>query len=200
MRRPILVATFSSSTSGGGTTLIPIIDLNGASSGVDQFSSYAAGNPATYVLLDATVTDADSANLASLTIVGTTWGDDGADEQLEFGAALFPSDADFSTTRVAGATTFAIAYTASTKTFAISKNGGGVFPPADATTLLQEMAYWNQAITPTEGNRVFTIVANDGVNTSDTATLTISVLSTVAYGDLFDGVGVLFDGVGVIIR
>lgn len=165
----------------------PIVDLNGASGGINNSFTFTEDDAFTYVCPNATVTFAS--NLTSITIAITGLADDGT-EYVEFGALQIASNsANSSNNVIAGATTFAIGWTLATTTIVATKSGGGSFSAADAEDLLQILAYWNDTTPVTEGSRVFTITATNGTVTSTAATATVTVqhLQPVFRGLVFLG-------------
>lgn len=158
----------------------PVIDLNGAGVGTDAAGTFTEGDGAETYLTAATVSDADGDELATLTIVGTDgFGEDTSNDIVSFSAEAYPSNANKTATVVAGSTTFQIAFVTATKTFTITKNGGGTFPAADCQALVRLFAYNNTATPPDTSDRVFTFVVNDGTANSATATLTVTVEESI---------------------
>lgn len=155
----------------------PVVDLNSLTGGNNSLYTFTQGDEASYVIPNVDLSDVDGATLTSITIVGTTYGSDAADESIEFGAVQFPSNVNGSNTLLVGSTTFALSYNSTTKTINITKNGGGSFPIADGQALLEIFTYYNTANPITEGDRIFTFVVNDGISDSAISTLTISVVS-----------------------
>ena len=156
--------------------IAPIIDLNGASGGVNATYSYTEGDEASLVIPSALVSDADGLVIESITIVGMSgFGLDGADDIVEFGAEQYPSNANKTANVTFGSTSCEIAYTTATKTFVISKAGGGDIPKADTQLAVRGFTYNNTAAPPDVTDRVFTFTVNDGEDDSATGTLTISV-------------------------
>ena len=68
----------------------PSVDLDDGSGGVNATYTFTEGDEASYVAPNVAIADSDGSTLTSITIVGTSFGQDGADEQIEFGTALFP--------------------------------------------------------------------------------------------------------------
>ena len=160
----------------GPSNAAPVIDLNGASGGINASGTFTEGDAATAFLTAATVTDSDDTDLASITIVGTNgFGEDVANDIVSWGAVTFPSNADKTANVTAGATTIQVAFVTATKTFSCTKSGGGVIPIADAQTFIRAFAYNNTATPPDTSERVFTFVANDGTANSTAAVLTVTV-------------------------
>ena len=160
----------------GPSNAAPVIDLNGASGGINASGTFTEGDGATTFIASATVTDADDTDLASITIVGTNgFGENVANDIVSWGAVTFPSNADKTANVVAGATTIQVAFTTATKTFVCTKSGGGEIPKADAQTFVRAFAYNNTATPPDTSDRVFTFTVNDGTTNSSTATLMVTV-------------------------
>lgn len=164
-----------------GFLTAPVIDLNGATAGINANGTFTEGDGATTFLGSATVTDADDTELASITIVGTNgFGENAANDIVAWGAVTFPSNADKTADVTAGATTISVAFVTATKTFTCTKSGGGTIPIADAQTFVRAFSYNNTATPPDTSARVFTFVTNDGTDNSATATLTVTVAATTA--------------------
>lgn len=144
---------------GGGDVgaIAPIIDLNGSAFGIHESGTFTEGDSSTAYIDSATVYDAEGAGLSGMTMTcGGHWGDDGADEVIAFDTWTTDANTDESSTLVVGATTFLLAYVASTGVLTITKNGGGAFPAADAQSLIRLFEYVNSSGSPTEGDRSFT--------------------------------------------
>lgn len=152
----------------------PDLDLNGGGGGIATTGLFTSGDSATAYMGSATVADDESEPLATLSIVGTGV-QNGASEVLTIGGTAYPLNANKTATGTAGGTTFSIAYVTSTQTFTITKSGGGTMPLADVQSLIRAITYYHSSITPTAGDRVFTFVVSDGVDTSTPATLTVTV-------------------------
>lgn len=163
----------------------PVIDLNGASGGINVSGTFTEGDVASTYLTAATVSDADDTELASITIVGTNgFGEDTSNDIVSWGAVTFPSNADKTANVTAGSTTISVAFVTATKTFTCTKSGGGTIPIADAQTFVRAFAYNNTATPPDTSDRVFTFVCNDGTANSTAATLTVTVVA--AAGESID--------------
>jgi CshA-type fibril repeat protein/VCBS repeat-containing protein len=162
----------------------PAIDLDGATIGTNFTSTYAEQGAAVAIVATgatgATITDADS-NLQSITIVASA-APNGNSEHLNFNGTAVGLGSNSTTTVVVGATTYSIVYTASTRTFIITNDVGGLIPSGgDTNTLVRSITYDNSSDNPTNGgtstNRIFTFTATDttpGTAAARTATVTIS--------------------------
>ncbi|MEM9881449.1 MAG: malectin domain-containing carbohydrate-binding protein [Planctomycetota bacterium] len=132
----------------------PVVDVDGPSSSGGYLADFVAGGGAVSVVApDATLTDADSATLASLT-VSLDATPDGADEVLT---------ADTSGTPIIAA------YAGDT----LSLTGSASV--ADYRQVLGTVAYDNTATEPTAGTRTVSFVANDGTLDSAASTAVVSV-------------------------
>ena len=160
----------------GPSNAAPVIDLNGASGGINASGTFTEGDSYTSYLSSATLTDPDGDPLVSLTMTcGGQWGDDGPDELIKFDTWVTDSDTDKTENLVVGSTTFQLAFVAATGVLTITKSGGGTFPAADGQALQRLFQYVNPAEPPTAGDRTFTWVANDGTDNSTAAVLTVTV-------------------------
>lgn len=138
--------------------------------------TYYEGDEATLLTSFATIEKPDGTTLVSLTVIGDSFGQDAATEQIEFSTKNFPSNADKSDTLVVGSTTFALAYTAATKTLVATKSGGGSFPLADGQALLRLFTYYNSTSGPDPTTRKFSIYVNDGTDDSLGSTVYVPVV------------------------
>ncbi|MCA9009128.1 MAG: hypothetical protein KDB01_05245, partial [Planctomycetaceae bacterium] len=145
----------------------PVVDLNGPETGVNFTSTYTPGDPAAAIVdTDATVTDADTANLISATI---TLGSPSSTESLSITGAP-------GTINVA-------AYNSATGVLALT----GSASLADYQTAIRLLKYADTNTAAT-GNKSVSIVVNDGTANSDPATATIVRGSAPLSGDM-DGDG-----------
>lgn len=151
------------------------VDLNGVGVGSSSSFTFLEGYEPSYIIPNASIVPGKFHTLEALTIIGTNFGLDGANESVEFGAAQFPSNANNTELLTVGSTTFSIQYVASTKTFNITENGGGNFPITDANALLASMVYYNVEDPITVGDRYFAFTASDQNFTSTTSIATVSV-------------------------
>lgn len=125
------------------TNAPPAVDLNGADAGFNYSATFAEnGPPVNIVASTATITDSDNTTLANLKLVVSA-APNGADEKLTIAGAAVPLNANLTTTATAGGTTFQIVYVSASRTFTITKNGGGSAPIADLQTLLLGVTYEN---------------------------------------------------------
>jgi HSP20 family molecular chaperone IbpA len=154
------VASDGTNTSNTATTTLtigaaPAIDLNGSEAGTGFAATFTTGGgPVNVADSDATLTDANSTNLASLTVTIVNR-PDGASEIL-------------AATTVTGVTS----------TF----NNGVLTLTGSATveqyqTMLRSVTYNNTDGTPTTTPRTITFVASDGTNNSNTATTTVTIVT-----------------------
>jgi len=160
-------------TEAGNTA--PVVDLDG-SGGTNDFTA-AFEEDAGAVLItdtDATIIDAENSELASLKVTVSA-NPDGADESLTVAGVAFPLNADLTSTGIVGGTTFQVAYVTSTRTFTITKNGGGTAQVGDLQTLLRGITYNNLSNTPNTTARTITITANDGNADSTAAVSSVTV-------------------------
>ncbi|HAH05921.1 MAG TPA: hypothetical protein DCM05_05215, partial [Elusimicrobia bacterium] len=160
-------------------TAAPALDLDVANAGTANYSgAYVGGGAAVNVTnSDAAVTDIDDTAMATLAIV-VGGRQDGAAEEVYFGAETYALNANKTATRAYGGTTFQIAYVAATGTFTITKSGGGEMPKGDIDLLIRGMTYKDTAGSPTAGNRTFTFTVNDGSTDSNSPVSTIAVGGT----------------------
>ncbi|MFO1304131.1 MAG: IPTL-CTERM sorting domain-containing protein [Burkholderiales bacterium] len=137
------------------TNALPVIDLNGAPSGIDfgPVTFTEGGGPLPIVDAAAlTVTDADSATLASATVVITNL----ADAAAEFLSVTCIDAAPGCSGAILAAD---VVYTPATGTLAIAR----VAPLADYQALLRTLRYDNTSPTPTATQRNITVTINDGI-------------------------------------
>jgi len=138
----------------------PVVDLNGAAAGSDAAVSFAQPAPLT-LAPSTTVTDPDSANIASLhaTLVARPDGD--AFESLSLDASA-----------AAAATTagLTVSYTASTGLLSVT----GSASQATYQTILDGVLYNDTAATPLPSDREVDVVLNDGLADSAPHHVTIS--------------------------
>ena len=154
---------------------LPVVDLNGPNPGVNESAVFIDGDGTMSLCVNTTVTDADGDPIVSMSIVGSGFTAD--DEIIKLGTTPveFPIGSDLSTTVTAGSTTFAVAFTTSNKTWAITKSGSGSAVASEWQTLLQSLKYVNDTTPVTTGERTLNITASDSGGTSSAAILSISV-------------------------
>jgi VCBS repeat-containing protein len=163
-------ATFTYSLAPGGSTATvsvsvtclndaPVVDLDGSAPGNDFAATFTEGNPATLIEdpLDATVTDIDSATLASLTVTLTNL--------LDVGSETLSAD-------VTGTSITAI-YVPGTGVLTLT----GPDTVANFQTVLRTVRYLNTDNAPDATPRVIHFVANDGTTNGNTAVSTVTVVS-----------------------
>ncbi len=146
-------------------TAAPVVDLNGAETGTGFTASFTEGGTPTAIVADEalTVTDTDSANLASATVTITNL-QDGDAEILAVNTTGTPITANYNAA-----------------TGVLSLTGSATL--ANYQQVLRTLTYNNTSQDPTEVNRSITVVVNDGANSSTAATATVSVAG------VNDGVG-----------
>src|SRR5437762_2536385 len=137
----------------------PVLDLNGAGAGNDATASFTEQTPLA-IAPSATITDVDSANMASLTATLTARPDGNAVESLSLNAAA-----------TAAAAGLSVSYTASTGVLSIT----GSASRATYQTILEGIVYNNTSDTPTTTARTVNVVINDGASNSAQQSVTISV-------------------------
>ena len=162
--------------SGGGGTITlgtinididpvaPQIDLDAddsAETGINFTTSWTQGGGQIYVAdTDATITDADSATLQSLTVTLTNHLD-GADERM----VADTSGTSISVTSALGVGEYYVYLTGSDTV-------------ANYEQVLKSIIYDNTSATPDPTTRVVTVQASDGTNVSTVATTTINMIIT----------------------
>ena len=134
----------------------PVLDLDNTQPGSDASAGFAEdGGPVT-LAPNAAVSDADDTNLASATVTLTTR-PDGAAELLSVDTS--------------GTSITADAYVPGTGVLLL--HGSGTL--ADYQQVLRTLAYRDTSDTPATSDRSVTVVVNDGQDSSDPATVTVSV-------------------------
>ncbi len=153
-------ATATSTISVAKVNSAPALDLDGSAGGNDFAASFTIGGfPSPIADSDATITDADDTNIESATITLTNILD-GANESLRILGAL------------PGGIT-ASSYDSGTGV--ITLTGSGTL--ASYQTALNQIVYDNTDGTPDLTARSITVVVNDGDDSSNTATTTLSLFS-----------------------
>jgi len=137
----------------------PSVDLNGPTAGVGFSTTFTEdGGPVAATDANLTITDADSTNLTSATIVLTNI-QDGADEVLAVDTT--------------GTSITASSYNSATGELTLS----GSDTLANYAAVLQSLTYNNTSEDPTELNRTIQITVNDGALSSPVVVSTIAVVS-----------------------
>ncbi|OGT88663.1 MAG: hypothetical protein A2286_02755 [Gammaproteobacteria bacterium RIFOXYA12_FULL_61_12] len=139
----------------------PETDLNGPGVGADNTAAFTE-QTSVRIAPAGTVTDIDSANLSSMTVILGSRPNGNGVESLSLDTAA----ANAATT--AG---LAVAYTANTGVLLIS----GSAPQATYQSILQGILYNNTSDTPDTTDRSVTVVVNDGTGNSAITTSTITV-------------------------
>src|SRR5215813_10427790 len=137
----------------------PVTDLNGANAGDDATAAFTEQTPVE-IAPTATITDADSADLASLTATLTNRPDGDGVESLALNAAA-----------QAAAAGLTVTYTPATGVLSIT----GSASVATYQTILQGIQYNNTSDTPNTADRIVNVVVSDGTDSSALNTVTIGV-------------------------
>ncbi|MBK8815397.1 MAG: DUF4347 domain-containing protein [Methylococcaceae bacterium] len=161
--------------------LPPLIDLNSTASTLDTnrdnsviYNENAA--PVNIAAATADVNDLSQLDITGLTIV-VAGNVDGANEIIRIAGINFPLNANLTQTTTVGGTPLTIAFNATTRTFNITRTGGGVMAQADLDTLVRGITYADNGENPTAGNRTLTFTVTDsGGLTSPSAVATINVV------------------------
>ncbi|MCX6840566.1 MAG: cadherin domain-containing protein, partial [Verrucomicrobia bacterium] len=161
-----------SNTIAGGTLTItptndfPVVDLNGATAGVNHavtWTEVANGTHVTAAITSsATMTDADNVNFSSMnfTLGGIL---DANSEVVTIGGTVFPLATDATNTVVTGG--FKVSYNSTTDVFTIEPNGAAYATLTSFQTLLNGVTYNNLTDNPTDGDRTLTVMVTDaGLN------------------------------------
>lgn len=157
---------------------LPIVDLNGSGYALDMPYFFTQGDEPSYIIPDAIIKPGIVGDIRNIEILTSGYGVDSPDEQVEFGPNVFLVNVTSSGTYIIGSTNFLIDYNSLSKSFFITKNGGGAFPFIDAQNLLRSFVYWNNSIAPAPYERTFTIFVNDGKNTNLPATAFIEIINS----------------------
>ncbi|MEM7251569.1 MAG: Ig-like domain-containing protein [Pseudomonadota bacterium] len=161
-----------------GEAAIDDIGFQGLSVTRDWARTFNEGDPP--VLLgagDGYVNDFTEGDITQVQIVGAGLAEP-ASEDLKIGGQTFAlgTDVVVPVTVTAGLSTLDVTYDATSATFTIVKQGGGVMPDTDLTALVNSLFYENRKVVPTAGDRTFTITVSDGTYTSPGAVSTITVV------------------------
>ncbi|WRH68813.1 MAG: Ig-like domain-containing protein [Planktothrix sp. GU0601_MAG3] len=159
----------------------PVVDLNGSiTAGTGYATTFTEGNSPVNIASNiagnlATVSDPDGNDIISLTL-GISGVLNGVEEVLKIGGTAYPLNANKTATFTVGTTSFTAAYDNTTKQVKITKPDNSNIITADLQSLLQSITYENTSQNPTAGNRTINVIASDGVNVSNTAVSTITVV------------------------
>jgi hypothetical protein len=155
------------------TNALPVVDLNGPPIGIDfgPVPFTEGGGPIPIVdPAQLTVTDTDSANLASATVVVTNL--------LDSGAEILSVTCPDAAPGCSGAIQLAdVAYTPATGTLAINRAA----PLADYQALLRTLRYDNTSATPNTTQRDIAVAVNDGIASNNPlahAFVTVAAVNT----------------------
>jgi Ca2+-binding RTX toxin-like protein len=166
------LTTVNSSTITASSNSSPIVDLNGgtapnAAAGDDVSSSFTEAGGAVAIASAATISDAESNNITSLTVTLSSRPDGSAESlSLSSGATTAATNASLTVT----------AYNSSTGVLSIT----GSAAASVYQTILQGVQYNNTASSPTQTARGITVQAHDGTTNSTTRTVTMSVTDVTA--------------------
>jgi cyclophilin family peptidyl-prolyl cis-trans isomerase len=165
LRAGVGLLRFFLASSGSASQIIPqlnaapVVDLAASVAGTGRTTTYPAGGAAVAIAAsDATITDADSTVLASMTVTITNRQD---------------GDAEVLAANTSG-------------TSLVSTYSGGVLTItgaanlADYQAVLKTVKYSNTASSPRTGNRTIEVVVNDGVTNSAPAIATVAVATAPA--------------------
>ncbi|MFN3150235.1 hypothetical protein [Bremerella sp.] len=151
----------------------PAVDLNGDAGGIDFAAAFTEGDgPISVVDATATVTDADSTNLASATITLTN---------------VLDTNDEFLAVDVTG-TAIVQSYDAGTGILTLT----GSDTLANYQAVIRSLTYDNVSEDPDTTDRAIEVIVNDGFSDSATATATVSVTAEndtpqLTLPDPFDG-------------
>jgi VCBS repeat protein len=150
-----------------GSDIPPVTDLNGPGAGSDNTASFI--NAPVLIAPVATVTDADNADLTSLTATLTARPDGDAAESLSLNATA---------AAVASADNLTVTYTAATGVLSVT----GLAGTADYQSILQGVVYDDTNATRNTTDRNVNVVVNDGTDSSINHSVTISVQANAVTG------------------
>ncbi|MEO1144681.1 MAG: DUF4347 domain-containing protein [Cyanobacteria bacterium J06638_22] len=124
------------------------------------------------------------ADIETLTITVDVF--DGANEILQIGGTSLQLTNGTATTVTVGSTTFNVGVTATggTATVTVTNNATGDISNGDIRQFLRSLSYNNTSATANTTPRVFSFMANDGVDAGNTVTSTISFNNTTPSLDL----------------
>ncbi|NJR68462.1 MAG: DUF4347 domain-containing protein [Synechococcales cyanobacterium CRU_2_2] len=144
----------------------PIVDLDSSAAGAGYATTFQEGDAAVAIAAAATAaTDADDANLESAIVTLTN---PASGDVLHFNGTPVTNNTTANPTGIAGLT-FAVSVNGATLTFS------GSATKAQYETVLKAIAFGSTSDNPAAGNRIITVVVNDGDAASNTATSTITV-------------------------
>ncbi|MBE9146569.1 DUF4347 domain-containing protein, partial [Planktothrix mougeotii] len=160
----------------------PVVDLDyddiTVPAGYDYNTTFTEGDSPILIAssnnIVPTVSDPDGDDIISLTLAISNILD-GVEEVLTIGGTQFPLNVTQTATVTVGTTSFTVKYDDTTKQVTITKPDNSNILTADLQTLLQSITYENTSQNPTVGARTISVIANDGVNVSNTAVSTITV-------------------------
>ncbi|MBR0871409.1 VCBS domain-containing protein, partial [Bradyrhizobium tropiciagri] len=152
----------------------PVVDLNGADPGNDNTASYPSQMSPLSIATSATITDADSANLVSLTITLTNPQDNGSGTQIREILSLSSAAAS-----VASSAGLSVSFTSSvaSNTDPVTLSITGSASVSTYQTILRGLQYADVKSGAHDDSpaRIINVVASDGTNSSVVHTITLSV-------------------------
>ena len=156
---------FTVANDGSGKTAVtveaaPVVRLNGTAPGNNTTASYI--QVPTVIAPTALITDADSANMASMSITLTSRPDGDAAESLSL---------DTAAQSAANAAGLSVSYTASSGVLSIF----GSAPIATYQTILEGIQYTDNSLSRSTSPRFVNVVINDGAVNSVLRTVTIEM-------------------------
>ncbi|WP_205371170.1 cadherin-like domain-containing protein [Thermoleptolyngbya sp. PKUAC-SCTB121] len=164
-----------------GSNLAPTLNLDpfNITGGPDDFNFQATftGSAVAITAPNASGFDPNNSGADIETLTISVNAPNGNSEALIIGGTPFILGTANSGTVTIGSTTFAVsvAVSGTTATLTITRNGGGDLSNAAVSALLQSLQYNNTASSPNTTPRVFSFVANDGAQNSNTVTSTIGI-------------------------
>ncbi|MGY4175758.1 VCBS repeat-containing protein [Bradyrhizobium sp. USDA 4518] len=148
----------------------PVVDLNGVATGVNNAVTFTEDQGPIAIAASGTVTDLDSANLASLTVTLTNR-PDSALESLSLNSSAQNALATWNSTHSGSQLLVVHAYDSTTGVLSIT----GSADKATYQAILDGIVYNNTDQAPDTTPRDVTVVVNDGALNSNTAHTTIAV-------------------------
>ncbi len=157
--RSTLASAVTASSSEAGEDTSPTVDLAKSVTGTGYSATYTAGGSAVKIAAsNATIADADSENLVSMTVT--------------------IANRQNSTSEILSATTTGTGLTASYADGVLTITGSAA--PSVYQQVLRTIKYSNTATSPTAGARTINVVVNDGFSNSTAAVCTLTVKVTAS--------------------
>lgn len=155
----------------------PEVDLGNAGDGFDEELIYMEDDPATNVVASVSIQDIDNQAFTSMEIVvaGVL---DGVDEVLKIGGVTFVLSEPITNPNTLNINGENVNVTFINNILAFSSTtGGSSLDLLTCEQIIEDIQYQHLDLaTPTAGDRVLTVTLNDGTNTSDLNTITITVV------------------------